>query len=168
LLPDGKKQKKQENSRLGNNLGGPGLKMQHLLRGLERHGIGSRALTEDDFWRFCSDEDIEIFWSKKQFAFYFTVPRKDIRTIALPSRERGLRLLFSMYHELAHHWLHGGDEPYTAFRGLSDCKDEAEADMVALVAIFPLTELPNGCPEDGRFARRLWNERLRLYSLYRI
>ena len=111
--------------------------MRHMATGLQRYGIGSRTFNENDFWRICADEDVEVFWSKKRFPMYFTVPADDLRVIVLPDRLIGIRLLFVMFHELAHHWLHGGDEPCIAFLGGSDRKCEAEADAIALLALMP-------------------------------
>ncbi|MGD9564485.1 MAG: ImmA/IrrE family metallo-endopeptidase [Pyrinomonadaceae bacterium] len=143
--------------------------MKPLLQGLERYGIGLRTQTEDDFWRICREEDIEVVWSRKRFAFYFTVPEQDLRIIVLPSRQTGIQLLFSMFHELGHHLLHGGDEPCVAFRGLSDRKCEAEADAVALLAILPRHELQRIDPEDllpRSFAKKVLKERTKLEFLY--
>lgn len=143
--------------------------MQNILNGLDRYGFGHRAFTEDDFNAICVAEDIEIFWSRKKYAFYFTDPDKDIRAIVLPDRETGLKRLFAMYHELAHHLLHGGDEPCVAFMGLSDSKYESEADAFALVALMPKAQLAEiEIFEDSRFARKLWRERQKILFYYGI
>lgn len=142
--------------------------MQHLLRGLERHGIGHRAMTEDDFWNICHDEGIEVVLSRRRYAFYFTVPETDVKAIVLPERRTGPRLLFSMFHELAHHFLHGGDEPCIAFQGLSDSKCEAEADAVALIALMPRQILPEleWCDIEAiGFEHWKARERLALYGV---
>lgn len=142
--------------------------MQHLLRGLERHGVGHRAFIEDDFWRICSEEHIDVHWSRKRFSFYFTVPDEDLRVIVLPDRYSGPRLLFAMCHELAHHFLHGGDAPCVAFQGLSDTRYEAEADAVALTWMIPQQVLSVPDDTESHFVRKLWSDRRRLFFLYGI
>jgi len=144
--------------------------MKYLLTGLRKYGVGRRALREEDFWQICADADIEVVWSRKKYPFFFTVPEDDIRCIVLPERFSGPRLLLAMFHELAHFWKDGGDEPCIAFQGLIDHKCEAEADAIALVALFPdpkamMTELDFA---DSPCYRKLWKERQRLYFLYGI
>lgn len=151
------------------DIGGPELKMKSLLNCLEKYGIGNRPFTVDDFERICIAEDIEIFWSNKKYAFYFQDPAQDIRAIVLPKRLTGLKLLFTMLHELAHHMLHGGDEPSLAFLGKGDSKYEAEADAFALIALMPTTDPRHlECFEDSRFARALLADRERLSFCYGI
>jgi Zn-dependent peptidase ImmA (M78 family) len=139
--------------------------MKHLLHGLERHGIGRRALTEIDFERICAREGVDIFWSDRRYALYYT-PTDDVKIIILPKRLTGPELLFAQFHELAHYLLHGGDDPCVAFLGQSDRKCEAEADAVALVSIFPTVEQPPLM--YSRFVRKLWDDRLALYFNYGI
>lgn len=141
--------------------------MKHVLRGLERHGIGTRALCEDDFYRICAREDIEVVISPRRFAYYLTAPSYDLRMIVLPQALSGLHLLFAQFHELAHHLLHGGDDPCIAFLGESDKKCEAEADAVAVLSIFPSIAQPPAFFESA-LAAKLWDDRLRLYQNYGI
>jgi Zn-dependent peptidase ImmA (M78 family) len=143
--------------------------MKLLLDGLKKHGIGRRAMGEEDFWKICTEDDIEVFWSRRRFPMYFTVPADDLRAIILPKRLNGSRLLFVMFHELAHHWLHGGDEPCVAFLGGSDVKCEAEADAIALIALMPGPELHVEITgDDRRFMQKLWHDRQRLSFLYGV
>lgn len=126
-------------------------------------------MTEDDFWRICADEDIEVCWSRRKYAFYFTVPDDDLRIIVLPERFTGVRLLFAMFHELAHHLLHGGDQPSMALMGRSDPKWEFEADAVALIALMPDIEVRDPPPfEESRYTQKLWRDRHRLKFLYLV
>lgn len=121
-------------------------------------------MTEDDAYRTCEKERVEIFWSKERFPFYFTVPDDDLRIIVMPQRLSGIELRFAFYHELSHHFLHGGDEPCVAFYGGRDKKCEAEADAVALIALFPtLNDSPLFCNE---FTQELWAARLRLQQYF--
>lgn len=144
--------------------------MKHLLTRLERYGIGSRALNEDDFWRIAEAENIKIIYSEEKFAFSFTLLGR--KFIVLPYRRKGLKLLFSMFHELGHMLLMNGKEPNVAFQGLECCdndKAEAEADAIALVALIPkrlLLEM--SLMDNTRYGDKLWRERCRLYFLYGI
>ena len=125
-------------------------------------------MTEEDFWLICANEQVEIVWSQRRYAFYFTDPLLNIKGIVLPDRLSGPKLLFAMFHELAHHFLHGGDEPCIAFQGLSDSKCEAEADAVALVALMPRKILPQleWCDIEA-IGPKKWKarERLALYGI---
>lgn len=142
--------------------------MKLLLTGLKKHGIGRRALNEEDFLRICHKDDIEVFLSSKRFPFYFTVPADDLRVIVLPKRLTGARMLFVMFHELAHHWIHGGDDPCIAFLGGRDKKCEAEADAVALIALMPTPDSPIEAPGDPRFVQRMKEDRQRLSFFYGV
>jgi Zn-dependent peptidase ImmA (M78 family) len=142
--------------------------MKHLLKGLERYGIGHRALSENDFHRICENEGIEIIWSREKFSFYFTLMGHHF--IVLPKRRRGLRLLFAMFHELGHYFMHVGNDPEAAWLDMGHhTRDEAEADAIALIALMPVKDLwKNAFFDDSRYGGHLYNERLRLYFLYGI
>jgi Zn-dependent peptidase ImmA (M78 family) len=143
--------------------------MKYILNRLERYGIGLRPMTEDDFFKICEAENIEVVWSDKKFSFYLADPELDIYCITLPKRRRGLRLLFDMFHELGHHFTHVGNDPVAAFSGLTDDKDELEADAISLVAMIPKDQIVKMARMDNtRFGDKLWKERCRLYFLYRI
>jgi Zn-dependent peptidase ImmA (M78 family) len=143
--------------------------MKYILNGLSKYDIGLRPLTEDDFYRICEAENIEVVWSDKKFSFYLADPEFDIYCITLPKRRKGLRLLYEMFHELGHHFMHVGSEPAAAFSGLTNTKDELEADAIALVALIPRSKLKEMAFLDGsRLGDHLYNERLRLYFLYGI
>jgi Zn-dependent peptidase ImmA (M78 family) len=140
------------------------LTMQHLIRSLKRHGIGSRAMTEDDFYAICERERVRVeFWSER-ISFYMAVPEIDLRVIVLPKGKKGLRLLFAMFHELGHHFAHAGTEPTVAFETGSHSKDEAEADAVALIAILPF--LTNEPPDNTKFGKQIHKDRQRLKFIY--
>jgi len=126
-------------------------------------------MTEEDFYRICEAEGIEIVWSDKKFSFYLCDPEFDIYCITLPKRRKGLRLLRDMFHELGHHFMHIGNDPAAAFSGLTDDRDELEADAIALVAMIPKHMLKEMAFLDGsRFGDHLYNERIRLFFLYGI
>lgn len=143
--------------------------MQHLLRGLKKHGIGSRALTETDFLRICEDIDAEIVLSDRRYPFYFNVPADDLRIIVLPKRLTGLQYLFAAFHELGHCLNDVGSEPCIAFLGGHNTRREREADAVALVALFPSPRIEDTQhPIKCRFAQKLWADRQRLFFLYGV
>jgi Zn-dependent peptidase ImmA (M78 family) len=92
--------------------------------------------------------------------------------IVLKKKLKGLRKAFAMFHELAHHFLHGAKESANAFYfGMIESKQEIEADAMATIALVPkfmlnsydfLEEHPN------RFARQLFRNRQKLEFLYGI
>jgi Zn-dependent peptidase ImmA (M78 family) len=143
--------------------------MKHLLRRAQSFGIGLRPQGERDFFRICDAEGIEIIWSDNVFSFYFTSYGKPF--IVLPKKLKGLELLFKMFHELGHVMCHAEAEVSVMWSDMPTHNDreEAEADAFALVAIIPK-------PFVGRtdfletysrtFARKVYNERLRLAFLY--
>lgn len=139
--------------------------MRHLIQTLERFGIGHRPLTIDDYWHFTAIDDIETVWSVKRYAFYFSIPAYDIKGIVLPEHLQGTELLYVMFHELAHHWLHGGDDPSIAFYGNGDKKAEAEADAVALLALIPRITPEAYAEFQGTW---LWQKRYDLYLIYSL
>jgi hypothetical protein len=144
--------------------------MQYLLSSLTKHGIGSRALTDTDFFQICESEGTEVYFSDRRYAFFFTIPDEgDLKVIVLPKRLKGLRFLFAAFHELAHCLLHAGHDPSIAFLKGRDRRHECEADAVALIALFP-SPLPEDAqfPIEGRFAKKLWKERQRLCLRYGI
>jgi Zn-dependent peptidase ImmA (M78 family) len=141
--------------------------MKYILNSLtKRYGIGSRPMTEDDFYRICEHEGIEVLQSPEKFSFYFTM--LDHHFIVLPKRRKGLKLIYAMFHELGHFAMHVGSEPNAAFLN-GHSKDEAEADAIALIAMVPRSKLKELAFLDGsRFGHHLYNERLRLFFLYDI
>jgi Zn-dependent peptidase ImmA (M78 family) len=140
--------------------------MKNLLNRLELHGIGTRALNENDFYTICDAEGIEVLHSPEKFSFYFTM--LDHHFIVLPKRRRGLRLLFAMFHELGHYFMHVGDHPAAAFLN-GHTKDEVEADAIALICLIPKAKIKEMAWLDGsRYGSYLYNERIRLFFLYDI
>lgn len=141
--------------------------MKLLLEKLASIGVGTRPMTEEDFFANCEANGVEVIWSDKKYSFYFTLLNEHF--IVLPKRLRGLKLLFAMWHEYAHFVAHVGNEPQALFNDLADGKDEAEADAAALVAIAPKHMLKDVAFFDGsRYGAHLYNERLRLFFLYDI
>lgn len=101
-------------------------------------GWNERALTEPDFYRICRRERIaveELPLSVR--GFYGTTGGR--RFIAIDNRLRGVRWLFTAYHELAHHFLHAPRATATVnfFHLHEDRKVKFEADAFAAVALLP-------------------------------
>lgn len=144
--------------------------MNFSLGKLSKYGFNRRVLTEQDFYDICQAEGIEVFEMDVPTSFYFSVNGKHF--IVIKSKLKGLRKTFSMFHELAHHFLHGGKDAANAFFfGLLHSKNEIEADAVALIALLPKTALKDyQFLEDhpNRFAKKLYKDRQRLWFLYQI
>jgi hypothetical protein len=138
--------------------------MKQLIRGLERHGIGQRALTESDFHSICDKEQIAVVWSDLEFSFYFSAHH--VRCITLPKKLQGIKLLYHAFHEIGHHWTHAGINPGVYWHGIHHDRNEEEANAISLVALFPtVSRTPN---IDSRFMHNLWQDRLRLHFLYEV
>lgn len=144
--------------------------MKRLLNVIgDRYGIGREPATEERFYEICEAEGVEVHHSDNKFSFYFAEPSLAIYCIVLPKRRKGVRRLFEMWHELAHHFLASAHEPTVAFNGLLHNKCEAEADAIALVAMMPKDRLNELAFLDGsRYGSKLFNDRMRLYFLYDI
>lgn len=142
--------------------------MKTILEKMRAFGVGARPLGERDFYNICEEQGIQIVWSNEEFSFCFA--DGDIKVIVLPKRIRGLKMLLAGFHELAHLLGgHAGETPSVMWKGFFDNKNEAEADAMALIALIPLSHLGRIDFLDGsRVAKKIYNERLRLYFLYGI
>lgn len=145
--------------------------MKFSLDKLTRYGFNSRALTEQDFYAICEAENIEVMEMYVSASFYMKVLGESI--IVINKRLKGLKRLFAMYHELSHHFLHGGRDAETQalFFGLNESRNEVEADAMALIALIPLKALSNFDFLDEnptRYAKKLFKERQRLWFLYGV
>lgn len=141
--------------------------MQHFPTRLERYGIGSRTITEDDCHQIAEAEGVEIIWSDKKFSFYFAVLGHSF--IVLPKRKKGVPLVFAFLHELAHHFFHAGEETSAAFLD-GHARDELEADAIALIGLIPKHKILEVAEEYSHTRRtnRIWQDRCRLFFLYGI
>lgn len=144
--------------------------MKLSLKKLEKYGFNKRELTETDFYAICEREKITVLETDASASFYMSVSGKSF--IVLKKNLRGLKRTFTMFHELAHHFLHGGRGVNQAFYfGLLDTKQEFEADAIALLALVPLSCLNSFDfleTHPNRYAKKLYRERQRLYFLYGI
>jgi hypothetical protein len=141
--------------------------MKSLLRSLP-HGIGLRPQDERDFYRICDLESIDTIWSYA--TAYCSTPYGSI--ISLDKKAKGIELMFGAWHELGHHFVSIG-RPFTLeFFGTGEGRDELRADAIALIAICPtnylhqLREILDVAPRKA--ARKIYDERLRLYFIYGI
>lgn len=144
--------------------------MKLILDKLKKYGFNRRELSESDFYAVCEKEKITVLEMEVSCSFYMNVGGKAF--IVLKKNLRGLKRTFTMFHELAHHFLHGGRGVNQAFYfGLLDNKQEFEADRIALIALIPLSCLNSfDFLEDhpNRYAKKLYRERQRLYFLYGV
>lgn len=133
-------------------------------------GFNAKPLGEEQFYLICEREGITVFERKVPTSFYMRCDGEDI--IVLKESERGLRRLFSAYHELGHYFLHGGEADALAlFRGLRTSKAEVEADAFAAIALCPRLCLHNFAWLDEHgddFAPRIWLMRNMIYERYGI
>ncbi len=144
--------------------------MNLSLEKLEKYGFNHRILTEDDFYRICESEAIKVLELDAPTSFYFCASGQFF--IVLQKKLKGLRKTFAMFHELSHHFLHGGRTIESAFFfGMLESKNEFEADALALIALLPIFQLKNFDFLDehpNRFARKLYKDRQQLNFLYGI
>lgn len=140
-----------------------------IIESLSQRGIGVHPINERDFYQICEAEGIEIIWSEERFSFYFSTDFG--KFITLPKRLTGLKLLFAGLHELGHHFLSAGKPYAVEWHNMHDGRDEAECDAVALIALMPIgylhrTDFLDTYPQT--YAKKLYDERLRLYFLYGV
>lgn len=141
--------------------------MKIILSKMRPFGVGARPLGERDFYRICNEEHIQVVWSNEEFSFCFA--DSTVKVIVLPKRLRGLKLLLAAFHELVHLTAHAGETPSVMWKGLFDDKNEAEADAMALIALIPASHIGRVDFLDGsRVAKKIYNDRLRIWFLYGI
>jgi Zn-dependent peptidase ImmA (M78 family) len=100
--------------------------------------LGTRNLTEDDFDRICEDKGISVITHAGTNSMYIRTCGRDI--IAVAKDLRGESRLFTLFHELGHALIHGGQYPNRAyFHNMKTSKEETEADIFAFLAIGELT-----------------------------
>jgi Zn-dependent peptidase ImmA (M78 family) len=144
--------------------------MKFSLNKLSDCGFNRKFLTEKDFYDICEKENITVLEIDVSTSFFMTVEGKSF--IVLKSRLKGLPRVFTMFHELAHYFLHGANRGTNAFYfGMLQSKAEFEADALATIALVPrfalnsydfLEEHPN------RYARKLFKNRQKLEFLYGV
>ena len=142
--------------------------MNFSLEKLKKYDFNRRILTETDFYRICAGEKIKVLELDVSASFYMSVSNESF--IVLSKKLKGLKRTFVMFHELSHHFLHGGTDAASAFYfGLLESKNEFEADALALIALIPIEALESFDFLDdhpNRYARKLYKDRQRLNFLY--
>lgn len=127
--------------------------MFFLVEVFERFGWNKRAFTEDDVLRICRRLKVQVV----EYPLTGT-PGSYMRVggrafITVDSRLRGVRRLYVMLHELAHHLLHVPPDATVAyfFRLRPHTKQEFEAEVFAAVALLPEPLLRRIISEGGDF-----------------
>lgn len=145
--------------------------MNLLLTKYKDFGLNSRRFSEEDFFRICEEENILIKEISQPFSWWMCLD--GMSCIVLYRKLRGYRLLFTMFHELAHHFEDAGEalnavEPF----GASNSKMEVRADFFAVIAIYPLEALHTGeLLEDEKydpFLKHIRLEREKINFLYGV
>lgn len=142
----------------------------HNLSAVRIEGFNRRPLGEEDFYLICSKEKVAVLEQDVPTSFYLRCEGEDV--IVLRRGEKGLRRLFSAYHELGHYFMHGGEyDSLALFRGPRSSKSEIEADAFAAIALCPRICLDNfdWLESNGeRFAPRVWLIRNMIWERYGI
>lgn len=103
-----------------------------------------KALGEDHFWDYCDTRKILVREAQLEQPGYSIVIEGQ-RYIFVHDELRGMDRLFTLYHELAHHWLHPPRIHF--FRGWNQTT-ESEANLVATCALIPRTRIIHWCPSE--------------------
>lgn len=148
--------------------------MNFLLEKLASLNIGwnKRPLTEADLHRLCKRHKITVEEMPLRVSgFYYCVMGRHF--IAVNSGLSANKKLFVLFHEFAHFLLHAPDRGATAnFHGVGRRdRKEAEADIVALVALMPQSMIAERAVteliEDGIDPEHV-RERFRIFERYGI
>ncbi len=140
-----------------------------------RYGWNRRPFAEESVLRICRREKIELveYPLSGTPGSYMRVGGRAIITV--DSRLRGLRRVYVLLHELAHHFLHVPPDVTVAyfFRLRPDTKQEHEAEVFASVALLPEPLLRRVLAEGGDFeaegfAKDMVEFRLKVLDLYGI
>lgn len=125
-------------------------------------------LTEADFWTYCDARKIIVRFVQLEQPGY-SVIRKVRPKIYLSDELRGEHLLQTMFHEIAHHFLHA---PGIQFFCGTNSKIEFEANVVAACALIPKPLLshhwPSEIAEEYGYSERLIKFRQMLLQYWKI
>jgi len=102
------------------------------------------VLTEVDFWDYCAASRIVVREVQLEQPGYSMVYEGRLH-IYIHDQLRGVDRLYTLYHELAHHWLH---PPRIQFFLGMDKNIEFEANLVAACALIPKTLLAHHWPSE--------------------
>jgi Zn-dependent peptidase ImmA (M78 family) len=125
--------------------------MRFFLDKISRLNISwnEAALTDNDFHRICKRLRVNVIeMPLVTGGFYYRVMGRDY--IAIDSRLTGARKVLVQFHELAHFLLHTPETGATAnFHGVGRrTRKEREADIFALCALIPRTQLETRTPAE--------------------
>jgi Zn-dependent peptidase ImmA (M78 family) len=112
-------------------------------------GWNERRLNEADFHRLCRRFKITVEELPLRVSgFYYCMLGRHF--IAIDSKLPPRKKLFVMFHELAHYLMHAPNHNETAsYHGVGrPTRKEREADMFALVALFPKHLLEQHSPDE--------------------
>ena len=148
--------------------------MFFLVRKFKKIRLNRHVFSESDVLRICEESDVEIKEvDLDQEGFYLKVQGK--ATIYVNRKLRGIRWLYVVSHELAHHLLHASNFHNAAFffHGQQDSKQHHEAEAFALLAMLPepfLRRLLAGdlLNEMEDYPKELVLKRLRLLDVYGV
>lgn len=107
--------------------------MDAVLDKLRLYEWNKRPFTEDDFYRFCEQEEIIVFCGTRGWPGEYFIHRGHPVILLHPDLQ-GYTRLWVAFHELAHHWLHAIDSHF--FYGTTN-KVDLQADRIATPAIIP-------------------------------
>lgn len=148
--------------------------MFFLTRKFKKLRLNRHVFSESDALRICKESGVEIKEIDiEQDGFYLKVQGK--ATIYVKRDLAGLRWLYVVLHELAHHLLHASNYQNAAFfvHNLQDSKQHHEAEAFALLAMLPepfLRRLLAGdlLNEMEDYPKELVIKRLRLLDTYGV
>jgi Predicted Zn peptidase len=127
-----------------------------------------RALTERMFFKICAEYNISVGFVDIPTLLGFHTNINGKLSIFLDKNLKGYEFLFIAFHELAHALLHESTEPVSvSFYNQFETRHEAEAEAVALVALFPtrrLKELEDELIYADEFAAFLIKKRLEIFK----
>jgi Zn-dependent peptidase ImmA (M78 family) len=141
----------------------------NFLKKIKIKSFNERSHDEPDAHWFC-EENITVLEAHVPNSMYFVCKSKAF--VVLKKKQKQLKKLFDLWHEIGHHLLHSVNEYETHSFGLVHSKNETEANAFATVAIVPspmidgheFVELHPRSP----FARKLHKDSQKLAFLYSI
>ncbi|MGI8655439.1 MAG: ImmA/IrrE family metallo-endopeptidase [Pyrinomonadaceae bacterium] len=142
-------------------------KFKRLIKGWNK-----RPLTEADFYAICEAEGIVVIENGSchmRWRGLYTVIL-DVPTIIINANIKGLERLWTMFHELGHHFLHS---PSTCFFSESTLhKTQSEANAFAAIALIPERHVKQRplweLYELDEYAVKLFQIRIELYEIYKV
>ena len=148
--------------------------MFFLVRKFKKIKLNRHVFSESDVRRLCEESGLEIKESDiEQKAFYVKFQGK--ATLYVNRDLRGIRWLYVVLHELAHHLLHAVNQQNAAYFFIEgqDSKQHHEAEAFALMAMLPepfLRRLLAGdlYDEMGDYPKEIVEKRLKLLDLYGV